>query len=89
MLSLIPVVGSVISAILITLLGLTISPTVALVCLVYYLAYQQLEAYVIYPRIMERTVDVPDRSPSSRPSRAPPCSVSSARCWRCRWPRPS
>ena len=59
LLSLIPVVGSVISAILITLLGLTISPTVALVCLVYYLAYQQLEAYVIYPRIMTRTVDVP------------------------------
>jgi len=53
------VVGSVISGILITALGLTVSPTVAIICLVYYIAYQQLEAYVIYPRIMSRTVDVP------------------------------
>lgn len=59
LLSLIPVVGSVISAILITALGLTISPTVALICLVYYLAYQQIEAYFIYPKIMTRSVDVP------------------------------
>ena len=59
LLSLIPVVGSVISAVLITALGLTVSPTVALVCLAYYLAYQQLEAYVIYPRIMARSVKVP------------------------------
>ncbi|MGZ5405941.1 MAG: AI-2E family transporter, partial [Nocardioides sp.] len=59
LLSLIPVVGSVISAILITALGLTVSPTVALICLVYYLAYQQLEAYLIYPKIMARSVEVP------------------------------
>ena len=44
---------------LITALGLTVSPTVSLVCLVYYVAYQQLEAYVIYPRIMARSVEVP------------------------------
>jgi len=59
LLSLIPVVGSVISAVLITALGLTVSPTVSLICLIYYLAYQQLEAYVIYPRIMARSVEVP------------------------------
>jgi predicted PurR-regulated permease PerM len=59
LLSLIPVVGSVISGILITALGLTVSPAVAIICLVYYVAYQQLEAYVIYPRIMARSVDVP------------------------------
>jgi len=59
LLSLIPVVGSVISAVLITALGLTVSPTVSLICLGYYLGYQQLEAYVIYPRIMARSVEVP------------------------------
>ena len=59
LLSLIPVVGSVISAVLITALGLTVSPTVSLICLIYYIAYQQLEAYVIYPRIMARSVEVP------------------------------
>jgi predicted PurR-regulated permease PerM len=59
LLSLIPVAGSVVSAVVITLLGLTVSPTIAIVCFVYYMAYQQLEAYVIYPRIMTRSVNVP------------------------------
>ena len=56
------VVGSVISAVVVTAIArATISPTVALVCLVFYLVYQQLETYVIYPRVMARTVDVPGR----------------------------
>lgn len=59
LLSLIPVVGSVVSAVIITLLGLTVSPTIAIVCFVYYIAYQQVEAYLIYPKIMARSVDVP------------------------------
>jgi predicted PurR-regulated permease PerM len=59
LLSLIPIVGALLSGVLITALGLTISPTVALICLVYYVAYQQLEAYVIYPKIMARSVEVP------------------------------
>ncbi|WP_210650689.1 AI-2E family transporter [Nocardioides sp. SYSU D00065] len=57
--SLIPVVGAFVSGAIMTLLGLTVSPTVALVALVYYLAYQQLESYVIYPRIMKKSVDIP------------------------------
>ena len=59
LLSLIPVVGAFISGALITALALTVSPTVALISLIYYIAYQQLEAYVIYPRIMARSVEVP------------------------------
>ena len=57
--SLIPIVGALVSGVVMTLLGLTVSPTVALVALVYYLAYQQFESYVIYPRIMKRSVDMP------------------------------
>ena len=57
--SLIPVVGAFISGAIMTLLALTVSPTVALVTLVYYLAYQQFESYVIYPRIMKKSVDLP------------------------------
>ena len=57
--SLIPIVGAFVSGVIMTLLGLTVSPTVALVALIYYLAYQQLESYVIYPRIMKRSVDIP------------------------------
>lgn len=59
LLSLIPVVGAVVSGIIITLLALTISPTTALIAAVYYIAYQQIESYFIYPRIMKRSVDIP------------------------------
>jgi len=34
-------------------------PTKAVIALVYYVAYQQLENYVVAPRIMQRTVSVP------------------------------
>ena len=57
--SLIPVVGAFVSGALMTLLALTVSPTVALIALIYYIAYQQVEAYLIYPRIMARSVEVP------------------------------
>ncbi len=57
--SLIPVVGAFVSGAIMTLLALTVSPTVALVALLYYLAYQQLESYVIYPRIMKKSVNIP------------------------------
>jgi predicted PurR-regulated permease PerM len=57
--SLIPVVGAIVSGVIMTLLALTVSPTIALVTLAYYLGYQQLESYVIYPRIMKKSVDIP------------------------------
>ena len=28
-------------------------------CVVFYIVYQQLENYVIYPRVMSRSVDIP------------------------------
>ncbi|QIK75930.1 AI-2E family transporter [Nocardioides piscis] len=59
LLSLIPVVGAVVSGIIITALALTISPTIAIVTGIYYLLYQQIESYVILPRIMKRSVDIP------------------------------
>ena len=61
LLSLIPVVGAFVSGAIMTLLALTVSPTMALVALVYYIAYQQFESYVIYPRIMKHSVDIPGR----------------------------
>lgn len=59
LLSLIPVLGAFVSAFIITLIGLTVSPTVALITLIYYLAYQQFESYVISPRIMARSIELP------------------------------
>ena len=59
LLSLVPIVGAVVSGVIITLLALTVSPTVAIVAAIYYIAYQQFESYVISPRIMSRAVDIP------------------------------
>ncbi|GAA2238807.1 AI-2E family transporter [Herbiconiux moechotypicola] len=59
MLALIPLVGTVISAILITFIALTDSPTEAIAIGIYFLVYMQVEAYVFSPRIMNKAVDVP------------------------------
>lgn len=57
--ALIPLVGTLGAAILISLLCLFASPTTALAAAIYYLIYMQLEAYVVAPRIMSRAVQVP------------------------------
>ncbi len=59
LLSLIPMVGATIAMIIVSAIGLTISPGVGITCLVYYAAYQQVENYLIYPRVMQKSVDVP------------------------------
>ncbi len=59
LLALIPLVGSVSSAILISLVALSISPVRALIAIIYCVVYLQVEAYLISPRIMQRAVDVP------------------------------
>ncbi|MEY4618174.1 MAG: hypothetical protein RL101_360 [Actinomycetota bacterium] len=59
LLALIPLVGSVSSAILISLVALSISPVHALIAVIYCVVYMQVEAYLISPRIMQRAVDVP------------------------------
>ncbi|WP_432557889.1 AI-2E family transporter [Granulicoccus sp. GXG6511] len=56
----IPLVGSNLSMILVSLVALTtIGPWAAVATIVYFLIYQQFEAYVIQPRVMKRQVDVP------------------------------
>ena len=56
---LIPLVGATIAAVVVSTLGFTQSTGLGLTCVAFYVAYQQLENYVIYPRVMRRTVDVP------------------------------
>jgi predicted PurR-regulated permease PerM len=55
---LIPVVGATLGAIIVTLVGLFVSIRTGLIAAAYYVAYQQVENYVLYPRIMKRSVDV-------------------------------
>lgn len=58
-LDLIPVVGSTIGGILVTLVALSVSTTVAVASLIFYVVYRLLEDYLLIPRVMDRAVDVP------------------------------
>ncbi|HET8779600.1 MAG TPA: AI-2E family transporter [Agromyces sp.] len=57
--SLVPLVGTLTGAVIITLVCLAASPATALAAAIYYLIYMQVEAYVLSPRIMNRAVAVP------------------------------
>jgi len=57
--SLVPLVGTLTGAIIISLVCLAASPATALAAAIYYLIYMQVEAYVLSPRIMSRAVAVP------------------------------
>jgi len=59
LLDFVPLIGATIGAVLVTLIGFAESLTVGIACAVFYLLYQQLENYVIYPRVMRSSVDVP------------------------------
>ena len=55
---LIPLIGASIGAVVITVVALFTSVQAGIIVAVYYLLYQQLENYLLYPRIMKRSVDV-------------------------------
>lgn len=56
---LIPLVGPVIAATIVTLVALSVSPTTAVISALYFVIYMQIEAYIISPRVMSRAVSVP------------------------------
>lgn len=58
-LGLIPMVGATLGAGLVCLVAFFDEPRIALFAGLYYLVYQQVENYVIAPKIMQRTVSVP------------------------------
>jgi predicted PurR-regulated permease PerM len=58
-LGIIPMVGATLGAVLVSLVAFFDEPRKAIVAVVYYVIYQQVENYVIAPRIMQRTVSVP------------------------------
>ena len=45
-------------AIIVSLVGFASSLTAGLVCVIFFIVYQQVENYLIYPRVMSRSVDV-------------------------------
>lgn len=59
LLALIPLIGSVVATVLVGIVALFNSPTTAVIAVVYYLIYMQIESYLLTPRIMNRVVSVP------------------------------
>ncbi|SDG54724.1 Predicted PurR-regulated permease PerM [Sinosporangium album] len=55
---LIPLVGATIGAVLVTGVAFLQSVPLGIACLIFFVVYQQVENYVIYPKVMKRSVDV-------------------------------
>jgi predicted PurR-regulated permease PerM len=52
-------IGATLGAVVVTAIGFATDPKIGLFCLVFYVLYQQVENYVIYPKVMARSVNVP------------------------------
>jgi predicted PurR-regulated permease PerM len=59
LLDVIPMIGATIGAVIVCAIGFATDPTTGLICVVFYIAYQQIENYLIYPRVMSRSVEIP------------------------------
>jgi predicted PurR-regulated permease PerM len=57
---LIPQIGATLGAVIVSLVGFASSLTDGLVCIVFFVVYQQIENYLIYPSVMRRSVKVSD-----------------------------
>jgi predicted PurR-regulated permease PerM len=55
----IPLIGATIGATIVCAIGLATSVGVGVACIIFYIVYQQFENYVIYPRVMRSSVNVP------------------------------
>ena len=59
LLDVIPMIGATIGAVIVSAIGFATDPKIGIACVIFYVIYQQLENYVIYPRVMSRSVDIP------------------------------
>ena len=59
LLDVIPMIGATIGAVIVSAIGFATDPKIGLACVIFYVIYQQLENYVIYPRVMARSIDIP------------------------------
>jgi predicted PurR-regulated permease PerM len=57
---LIPQIGATLGAIIVSLVGFASSLTTGIVCIAFFIVYQQVENYLIYPNVMRRSVKVSD-----------------------------
>jgi predicted PurR-regulated permease PerM len=59
LLDVIPMIGATIGAVIVSAIGFATDWRIGVACVIFYLIYQQVENYVLYPRVMSRSVDIP------------------------------
>jgi predicted PurR-regulated permease PerM len=59
LLDLVPMIGASIAMVLVSLVGLAVDWRIGLACAIYFIVYQQIENYLIYPRVMATSVNIP------------------------------
>ena len=58
-LDVIPMIGATLGAVIVCAIAFATDVKVGIVAVIFYIAYQQIENYVIYPRVMSRSVEIP------------------------------
>ncbi len=59
LLDVIPMIGATIGAVVVTAIAFATDVQAGIACIVFYVIYQQVENYIVYPRVMKKSVDVP------------------------------
>ena len=59
LLDVIPMIGATLGAVIVSAIGVATDLKIGIACVIFYLIYQQVENYVIYPRVMSKSVDIP------------------------------
>jgi predicted PurR-regulated permease PerM len=55
----IPLIGATLGAVVVSVIGFATSIGIGIACVIFFIVYQQLENYVIYPRVMRQSLNVP------------------------------
>ena len=59
LLDVIPMIGATLGAIIVSAIGFATDLKMGIACVIFYIAYQQIENYIVYPRVMSRSVEIP------------------------------
>jgi predicted PurR-regulated permease PerM len=57
---LIPQIGATLGAVVVTIVGFATSVPIGVACIIFFVIYQQIENFLIYPKVMRRSVKVSD-----------------------------
>ncbi len=59
LLDVIPMIGATIGAVIVCAIAFATDVRTGIIAVIFYIAYQQVENYVIYPKVMSRSVEIP------------------------------